>query len=195
MSFFRRGAVPSHVNAVHNDQTLDDDRIQFARLLAELDSHLTGKQRKSLSRATGLQLEDLDGLFERARQEWGKTIEQTYPDGFYPQIEQHQFMLDEFGAYQPNPDDAMPFMAISVPHQVEFEFNYEVGAAALSIRPDAIELGKPEALNVGVTIQDRRPQLYITTEAGDAILLTVDDDNHLVQLDVPAAESETEEGV
>ncbi|MDC7692552.1 hypothetical protein [Vogesella indigofera] len=182
--FSLRNRTPKHINDVHNEQTWEDDRIQFARVLAALVPLLTTKQTKNLAAGMGVEVADVESLFERAGMEWGAVTACTYPDGYYPQMDEYDMQLEELGTYEPDPAVANQYLAGSVPHIVHVEFNYEIGGASIDVMPVDISLEKPQGVSVGITIKDQRPELFITTQAGDMLCLTVDQDNHIEQIDL-----------
>ncbi|WP_054287327.1 hypothetical protein [Gulbenkiania mobilis] len=172
------------VSAVHNDQTWDQNELQFMRLLAVMRQHLTAKQLKTVAKNMRLEHSDIDALLDRAELAWGEVLERTFPDGYFPQMFEKELPISEFGSYaQDAPAEVLQELAT---HLVTFELDHEVGGAAMRVAPEMIDPLQPSGLTVGLTIQQGMPQLFITPTAGDAICIALNKSGELYQIDMDA---------
>lgn len=176
------------VSAVHNDQTWDQDELQFMRLLSVMRQHLTAKQLRAVARNMRLEHSDIDALLDRAEYAWAQVSERTFQDGYFPEMFEKELPISEFDSYAEDvPAEALQDLAT---HLVTFELDHQVGGAAMRVAPEMIDPLQPLGLTVGLTIQQGLPQLFITPSKGEPICIALNKSGELYQIDMDAESNE-----
>lgn len=183
--FFSRGpTVRPRVNEIHNEQTWSESELQFARLLCELRPSLTPRQLKGAAKRMGVQVDNVEELLWRAKERWGKAVSRTDNQGYMPDIEVREYLLDEMSLYDPNTTPDALDLAAYVAYQMQFSFDYEQGGAIIDIDPEQIDLDAPRSIQIVISVQQGLPQIFVSTPTSSKLLISLNGEGEAVLLEM-----------